>query len=101
MPNKLLLSWNSHPTHEREIIHHVSELVNRVSPLGLELRDAWYTAYGEAPKILLGFVLRRGSDKRIDGIVSSDEWNEILLDFQEYITDYEQRIVKATGGFQF
>ena len=101
MPNKLLLSWNSHPAHEREIIHHVSELVNRVSPLGLELRDAWYTAYGEAPQILLGFVLRRGSDKRIDNIVTSNEWNEILLDFQEYITDYEQRIVKATVGFQF
>ena len=101
MPNKLLLTWNSHPAHEREIISHVRDLVNRVSPLGLELRDAWYTVYGEAPQILLGFVMRRGNDQRIEAILAGAEWKEILRELQEYITDYEQRVVKATSGFQF
>jgi len=101
MAHKVLLTWNSHPAHERELFHHVSELVNKVSPLGLELKDAWYTAYGDAPEILLGFVPRRGNTEGLEKILSSDEWKRILEEFQQYVTDYEQRIVTASNGFQF
>jgi hypothetical protein len=76
-------------------------LVNKVSPLGLELKDAWYTAYGDAPEILLGFASRRGQAEGLEKILSSDEWKRILEEFQQYVTDYEQRIVKASNGFQF
>lgn len=101
MANKVLLTWNSHPRYERELFHHVRELVNKVSPLGLDLRDAWYTVYGDAPEILLGFVPRRGQEGALQALLSSDEWKEILDELKEYITDYEQRVVKATDRFQF
>jgi hypothetical protein len=97
----LLLTWNSHPAHQRERFHHVSEFVHKASPLGLELRDAWYTVYGEAPEILLGFTPRNGNEQNLEEILSSEQWKDIVSDLAQYITDYEQRIVKATGGFQF
>ena len=101
MTHKVLLTWNSHPAHERERFHHVSELVNKIVPLGLELKDAWVTVYGNAPEILLGFTPRRGNTEGLESILSSAEWKAILSEFQQYITDYEQRVVKATSGFQF
>ena len=101
MALKVLLTWNSHPAHQRERFHHVSEFIHKASPLGLELQDAWYTVYGEAPEILLGFVARNGSEEHLEEILSSDKWKSIIADLAQYITDYEQRIVKATVGFQY
>jgi hypothetical protein len=101
MAKKLLLTWNSHPKHERKLFHHVREVVNRAAPLGLELTDAWYTIYGEAPEILLGFIPRNGQEEQLSVVLASEEWHAILKDLSQFVTDYEQRVVKATGGFQF
>ena len=98
---KLLVTMNSHPNHERELFAHIRELVNKLSPLGLELTDAWYTIYGQAPEILLGFIARRGFESQLDTILTSEEWEAVLTEFKEHVTDYKQRIVRATGGFQF
>jgi hypothetical protein len=101
MAKKVLLTWNSHPQHEREIFHHVREVMNKASPLGLELRDAYYTIYGPAPEILLGFVTRKGLEDKLESILASSEWKEIVDEVKQYITDYEERIVKAANHFQF
>jgi hypothetical protein len=98
---KVLLTWNSHPKHQRELLHHVREVVNKIAPLGLELKDAWLTVYGEAPEILLGFTPRRGQEDQLEAILRSDEWKEIMRDLSQYIADYEQRVVQASEGFQF
>jgi hypothetical protein len=101
MVKKVLLTWNSHPQHERELFHHVRELMNKASPLGLELRDAYYTIYGDAPEILLGFIARNGLEGRLAAILNSDEWKEIVDEVKQYVTDYQQRIVKAAEHVQF
>ena len=98
---KVLLTWNSRPKHQRELLHHVREVVNKIAPLGLELKDAWLTVYGEAPEILLGFAPRRGQEDQLEVILMSEEWKEILRDLNQYIADYEQRVVQASDGFQF
>jgi hypothetical protein len=101
MTHKVLLTWNSHPRHEKELFHHVRELVNKASPLGLELRDAWYTIYGDAPEILLGFVPRKEHEASLEAILSSEEWKQLIVEINQYITGYEQRIVQAADHFQF
>jgi hypothetical protein len=101
MGHKVLVTWNSHPEHENRLFHHVREFVNRLSPLGLELTDAWYTVYGDAPQILLGFVPRKDQDDQLQAIVTSEEWAKILVEFKDFVTDYEQRVVQATKRFQF
>ena len=69
--------------------------------MGLELTDAWYTVYGDAPQILLGFVPRKDQEERLQAIVTGEEWTKILVEFKDYVTDYEQRVVQATKRFQF
>lgn len=101
MTHKVLLTWNSHPRHEKQLFHHVREVVNKASPLGLELRDAWYTIYGNAPEILLGFTPRKAEEGSLEAILASDEWKQLILEIKDYITDYEQRIVQAADHFQF
>ncbi|MBN1641599.1 MAG: hypothetical protein JXA09_10210 [Anaerolineae bacterium] len=101
MAKKVLLTWNSHPQHERELFHHVRELMNKASPLGLELRDAYYTIYGDAPEILLGFIPRKGLESKLEAILGSDEWKEIVKEVKQYVTDYQERVVKAADHFQF
>ena len=101
MAHKVLVTWNSHPRHEKELFHHVRELVNKASPLGLELRDAWYTVYGNAPEILLGFTPRKEQEGGLEASLSSDEWRQLVLEIKDYITDYEQRIIQAADHFQF
>lgn len=98
---KVLLTWNSRPKHQRELLHHVREVVNKIAPLGLELQDAWLTVYGDAPEILLGFTPRKGQEEQLESILGSDAWREIMRDLSQYIVDYEQRVVKASDSFQF
>ena len=101
MAKKVLLTWNSHPQHERELFHHVREVMNKAAPLGLQLSDAYYTMYGDAPEILLGFVPRKGLEGKLEAILGSEEWKAIVDEVKQYITDYEERVVRAATHFQF
>ena len=101
MAHKVLLTLSSHPKHQKKLFHHIGEFVNKLSPLGLELTDAWYTVYGDAPEILLGFVPRNHKDEQLQTILRGEQWTKILDEFKQYVTDYEQKIVKASSGFQF
>jgi hypothetical protein len=101
MANKALLTWNIRPGHEREHFQRVRTFVSKLSGLNLDLSDAWYTIYGDAPQILLGVVAREGQDDQLEKALVSKEWEEILSELGQYITDYRQRVVKIEGQFQF
>lgn len=101
MAHKLLLTWNIRPGHEREHFQDIRRFVTKISALGLDLADAWYTVYGSAPHILLGIVPQEAADKGLENVLSSEEWNQLVGELSQYIVDYEQRIVRAVGSFQF
>ncbi|MCX7683553.1 MAG: hypothetical protein N2508_16555 [Anaerolineae bacterium] len=96
---KLLLSWNIRPGKEDECFEFIMrELGPGLMKLGVHPTDAWYTQYGSSPQILQGGVaadlaaLRRA--------LASEEWLRIKKKLLTYVTDYEQKIVRASGGFQ-
>jgi hypothetical protein len=101
MANKALLTWNIRPGGEREHFQRIRAFVNKLADLGLDLADAWYTIYGDAPQILLGIVVPRDSKVALEEVLASQEWQAILEELKQYITDYNQRIVKVQGQFQF
>ena len=99
MPVKLLMSWNIKPGREQEYFEFVvREWVPGLQRLGLEPTDAWYTLYGHAPQILAGVT----SDtlKVMNDVLETDEWQALLGQLQGYVDDYEQKVVRASGGFQ-
>ena len=101
MANKALLTWNIRPGGEREHFQRIRAFVNKLADLGLDLADAWYTIYGDAPQILLGIVANKDQKIVLEEVLTSQEWQDILGELKQYITDYNQRIVRAQGQFQF
>jgi hypothetical protein len=97
---KLIMTWDITPEREQEYFEFVvREFIPGVQRLGFELSDAWATVYGEHPQILVGAVMPNVSmaQQRLD----SSEWQSLYNQLQDFVHNYSQKIVEATGGFQF
>jgi len=96
---KLLMSWNIRTGREAEYFEFVvKEFAPGLMRLGLQPTEAWYTVYGDCPQILTGSVAE--DIQAIQHVLSRDEWHELMDKLGVYVTDYRQKIVQATGGFQ-
>jgi len=96
---KLLMSWNIRPGREAEYFEFVvKEFAPGLISLGLQPSEAWYTVYGDGPQILTGSVAE--DTRTIQNIQSTSEWQELMDKLNEYVIDYHQKIIPATGTFQ-
>jgi len=96
---KLLMSWNIRAGLEDEYFQFVmEEFAPGLLELGIRPTDAWYTAYGDHPQILTGGV---AEDLRsLRKALSTSEWRELKLELLTYVTDYNEKKIYASGGFQ-
>ena len=100
MAVKLIMTWDIAPGHEQEYFEFVvREFLPGVQRLGFELSDAWATAYGSRPQILVGAVLP--STAKAQQILRTTEWKSLHNQLQDFITNYTEKIVPAREGFQF
>lgn len=100
MAGKLILSWDIARDREREYFEFVvREFIPGVQRLGLELTDAWATAYGDQPQIMVGAV--GSSIEEVKSVLDSTEWLTLSDQLQEYVRNYNEKVVNSTGGFQF
>jgi len=96
---KLLMSWNIRPGREDEYFEFIiREFGPRLVKLGVRPTDAWYTQYGEGPQILTGAVAE--GMENLQSALASGEWRKLKKELLTYVTDYRQKIVRASGGFQ-
>ena len=96
---KLLMSWNIRPRREDEYFEFViREFAPGLVALGVRPTDAWYTQYGDCPQILTGAVA--DSMESLQRALASDEWRSLKRKLLTYVTDYSQKVVRASGGFQ-
>jgi hypothetical protein len=100
VPVKLIMTWDIAPEREQDYFEFVvREFIPGVQRLGLELRDAWATVYGPRPQILVGAVVP--SVTRAHQVLKSPEWKTLHTQLQDFVVNYEEKIVEAKGGFQF
>jgi hypothetical protein len=96
---KLLMTWDIRRGLEDEYFEFVMEEFGpAMMELGIRPTDAWYTAYGSGPQVLAG-----GIADDLDSLrwaLSSEEWHEMKDELLNYVRDYDQKIVHATGKFQ-
>lgn len=96
---KLLMSWDIKPGQEEDYFDFVvNEFAPRLEELGIELTEAWYTAYGNGPQILAGGVAE--DMETMMEILESEEWHELEEDLLSYVTNFRRKLVPDTGHFQ-
>jgi hypothetical protein len=96
---KLLMSWNIREGLEDEYFEFMmQEFAPALLKLGLRPTDAWYTAYGDYPQILTGGIAENLKD--LQQMLASEEWRDLKKKLLTYVTDYEQKMIRASGGFQ-
>jgi hypothetical protein len=96
---KLLMSWNIEPGREDEYFEFViREFGPGLIKLGVRPTDSWYTQYGDHPQILTGGIVE--DLESLQHALASDEWRALKGKLLNYVTDYDQKIIRASGGFQ-
>jgi hypothetical protein len=96
---KLLMSWDIRPGQETEYFeYYMQEFGPGLVELGVRPTDAWYTAYGDDPQILTGGVAE--DLETLQRLLRSEEWRQLKRKLLGFVTNFEQKVIRASGGFQ-
>jgi hypothetical protein len=96
---KLLMTWNIKPGSESDYFEFVvREFAPGIMKMGVQPTEAWYTVFGDGPQILTGAVAE--DLKTMQEILASEEWQKLKGKLFEYVTNFDFKIVRATGRFQ-
>ncbi len=96
---KLLMSWDIKSGREQPYFEFVvQEFPPGLMRLGLQPTEAWYTVHGNGSQILTGAVTSDLATMR--QILASEDWVKLRDKLQEYVTNFSQKVVEASGRFQ-
>jgi hypothetical protein len=96
---KLLMSWDIRPGQEQTYFEFAMQtFAPALMKMGWQPTEAWYTLYGDAPQILTAGIT--DSAEKMREILDSSEWEELRGRLLEYVTNFEYKVVPATGRFQ-
>lgn len=94
------MTWDITPQREREYFEFViREFIPGVQRLGFELGDAWATAYGSEPQIMVTAVAP--SQSEAEEILLSPAWASLIDSLKNYVENYSSKLVESSRGFQF
>lgn len=99
MSVKLLMTWDIKQGREAEFFEfQVREWVPGLQRLGLEPTEAWYTMYGASPQIMIGGTAK--SLRVMHQILGTEEWQTLKDQLLGLVENYDQKVIRASGGFQ-
>ncbi len=100
MTVKLIMNWDITPQREREYFEFViREFIPGVQRLGFDLGDAWATAYGRQPQIMV--TATTSDEEKAAEILNSEDWAKLTDSLMEFVENYSTKLVEAGRGFQF
>jgi hypothetical protein len=67
--------------------------------MGLRMCESWHTAYGSYPLRLQGFTAE--DNDAMAQILNSRDFKELEERLQEYVINYQRRVVLRKKTFQF
>jgi hypothetical protein len=96
---KLLMTWDMKDELEHSYLEFMMrEFVPGLMRLGIQPTEAWYTVYGSGPQVLSGGVVE--DLEAMEAILASNEWQELVSKLDGLVTNFEYKVVEASGGFQ-
>jgi hypothetical protein len=99
MPAKLLMRWDIRPATESEYFEYlVHEFIPGLNQLGITDIQVWYTQYGECEQKLASGITP--TPAQMQTALGSEEWGGLIGKLQQYVDNFQKKVVVATGGFQ-
>jgi hypothetical protein len=96
---KLLMSWDIRPGQEQTYFEFAMQtFAPALMEMGWQPTEAWYTLYGDGPQILTAGIT--DSVDKMRDILESGEWEDLKGQLLEYVTNFEYKVIPATGRFQ-
>ena len=96
---KLLLTYDVIQERQQEYYQFVmGRFVPALQSMGSQMSEAWHTAFGDFPERLIGFVCR--DEATLKKLLDSDLWLSLNDELEEFVTDFDYKIVPYKGGFQ-
>lgn len=96
---KLLLEYDVNQETLQEYYQFVmGQYVPALQSMGLQMSEAWHTAYGHAPNRLIGFIC--DDHQTMNRLLDSELWNDLNDGLEKYVTDLRYKVVPYRGGFQ-
>ncbi len=99
MAVKLLMNWDIRPGQEQPYFEFAMQtFAPALMKMGWQPTEAYYTLYGDAPQIMTAGVTESADEMR--EILDSEEWDELKGQLLEYVTNFQYKVIRATGRFQ-
>lgn len=99
MAAKLIMRWDVNPETESEYFEFlVHEFIPGLNKLGISDIQVWYTQYGDCEQ-KLATGIASSTDKMQDAL-RSQSWQKLNGKLQEFVDNFNQKVISATGGFQ-
>lgn len=99
-PYKLLLAYDVRQEHMQEYYRFMlGRYVPVMQAMGLEMSEAWHTAYGDFPDRLVGFVAR--DRQTVDELLANDSWHSLNQELRRFVTNFDYKLIPYREGFQF
>jgi hypothetical protein len=96
---KLLLSYEVKQEAMQEYYQFVmGRYVPVVQSMGLQMSEAWHTAYGSGPNRLIGFVCEE--QETVLDLLASENWTDLNEQLEQFVTDFSYKVIPYRGVFQ-
>jgi hypothetical protein len=100
MPDvKLMMTWDILPGREEEYFEfHIRKFVPGLESLGLTLNEAWLTVYGDGPRLTAEAVI--SSLKQANKVLDSKEWDELGVQLDDFVENFEFKVIPFRTRWQ-
>jgi len=96
---KLLLSYEMKPETQQEYYQFVmGQFIPTLQSMGLQMSEAWHTAYGAAPNRLIGFVCR--DRQTMEELLAGETWGSLSDQLEQFVADLDYKVIPFRDGFQ-
>ena len=96
---KLLMQWDI--DEGKESLYYdfvVNEFLPLAKRLGLSDIQFWFTTFGDAEQIQASGMA--SSLEKMMNIINSEDWEHLVLRLTDLVSDFQQKVIPATKGFQ-